>query len=249
MAHKVLVVAAHPDDEVLGCGGTILRHVANGDKVHIMIMAEGLTSRDNQRDVGLRQGELSELHKNAHKVSDFLGAEELKILDFPDNRMDSVELLDVVKQIEAEVDDFCPDIVYTHHAGDVNVDHLITHKAVVTACRPLPGNTVKELYFFETLSSTEWQIPTSGKIFMPQMYININEYLDKKIEALHLYESEMRKYPHSRSYEAVKILSKLRGFSVGMEYAEAFMVGRIILSESCKYQDRKSVCPLGGGHS
>ncbi|WP_037353031.1 PIG-L deacetylase family protein [Selenomonas sp. FC4001] len=229
MAHKVLVVAAHPDDEVLGCGGTILRHVANGDEVHIMIMAEGLTSRDNQRDVGLRQGELSELHRNAHKVSELLGAKKLTLLDFPDNRMDSVELLDVVKQIEAEVDNFCPDIVYTHHAGDVNIDHLITHNAVVTACRPLPGNTVKELYFFETLSSTEWQIPTGDKIFMPQMYVNIDKHLDKKIKALHLYESEMRKYPHSRSYEAVEILSKLRGFSVGIEYAEAFMVGRIIV--------------------
>ncbi|KHM52667.1 GlcNAc-PI de-N-acetylase [Anaerovibrio lipolyticus] len=228
MAHKVLVVAAHPDDEVLGCGGTILRHVANGDEVHIMIMAEGLTSRDNQRDVGLRQGELSELHRNAYKVSELLGAKKLTLLDFPDNRMDSVELLDVVKQIEAEVDDFCPDIVYTHHVGDVNVDHMITYKAVVTACRPLPGNTVKELYFFETLSSTEWQIPTADKIFTPQVYVDVEKYMDKKIEALHLYESEMREYPHSRSYEAVEILAKYRGFTVGKHFAEAFELGRYI---------------------
>lgn len=228
MNHKVLVVAAHPDDELLGCGGTILRHVANGDKVHIMIMAEGLTSRDNQRNVDLREGELSELHKNAHKVAHFLGAEKLILLNFPDNRMDSVELLDVVKQIEAAVKAFCPDIVYTHHAGDVNIDHLITHKAVVTACRPLPGNTVKELYFFETLSSTEWQIPTADTMFMPQVYVDVEKYMGEKIEALHLYDSEMREYPHSRSYEAIENLAKYRGFTVGKLFAEAFELGRYV---------------------
>ena len=228
MKHRVLVVAAHPDDEVLGCGGTILHHVENGDTVHVLIMAEGLTSRDIKRDIDLRHDELSELHQCAEKVSSLLGVEKLQIFSFPDNRMDSVPLLDVIKKIENEVDEFCPDIVYTHHAGDVNVDHLVTHQAVVTACRPLPGNTIKEMYFFETLSSTEWQIPTSDKIFMPQVYVDIEKYLSKKIEALHIYASEMRQYPHSRSYEAIEILSKLRGFTVGMEHAEAFMLGRII---------------------
>lgn len=228
MAHKVLVVAAHPDDEVLGCGGTILCHVADGDRVRIMIMAEGLTSRNTSRNVDLRQNELSDLHKRAKLVADLLGAEKLRLCDFPDNRMDSVALLDVVKQVEAEVDEFAPDIVYTHHAGDVNIDHLITHKAVVTACRPLPGNTVKELYFFETMSSTEWQIPTCDMAFLPQVYVDIEEYLDKKLEALHIYESEMRGYPHSRSYEAIRILAKMRGFTVGMRYGEAFMLGRFI---------------------
>lgn len=228
MNHKVLVVAAHPDDEVLGCGGTILRHVANGDTVHIMIMAEGLTSRDNKRNVEQREGELSELHNNANRVADLLGAEKLILHNFPDNRMDGVDLLDVVKQIEAEVDDFCPDIVYTHHAGDVNVDHLITHQAVVTACRPLPGNTVKELYFFETLSSTEWQIPMVDKMFTPQVYVDVEKFIDKKIEALHLYDSEMREYPHSRSYEAVEYLAKYRGFTVGKYFAEAFELCRYI---------------------
>lgn len=228
MKHKVLVVAAHPDDEVLGCGGTILRHVDAGDTVHVLIMAEGLTSRDNQRNVDSRKVELSELHKCAQKVSDYLGVEELRMYQFPDNRMDSVDLLDVVKAVEKEVDEFCPDIVYTHHAGDVNIDHLITHKAVVTACRPLPGCTVKEIYFFETLSSTEWQISTADKVFMPQVYVDIDKYVDKKNEALHIYDSEMRNYPHSRSYEAVDISAKNRGFTVGMFSAEAFMVGRII---------------------
>ncbi len=228
MAHRVLVVAAHPDDEVLGCGGTILRHVAAGDRVRIMIMAEGLTSRDMSRNVDLRHDELSDLHKCAKQVANLLGAEKLRICDFPDNRMDSVALLDVVKQVEAEIDEFMPDIVYTHHAGDVNIDHFITHKAVVTACRPLPGNTVMQLYFFETLSSTEWQVPTCDTMFMPQLHVDVGDVIKKKLEILHLYESEMRQYPHSRSYEAVELLAKTRGFIIGKKYAESFMIGREI---------------------
>lgn len=228
MADKVLVVAAHPDDEVLGCGGTILRHVDNGDTVHIMIMAEGLTSRDMQRDADLRQDELSNLHNCSGKVAEFLGAEKLEMLGFPDNRMDSVDLLDVVKEIELEVDEFAPDIVYTHNGNDVNIDHQVTHDAVLTACRPLPGQSVRHIFFFETMSSTEWQMATADKIFLPNMYVDISAYLDKKIEALHYYDSEMREYPHSRSYEALRILAKQRGFTVGTQAAEAFMVGRII---------------------
>lgn len=246
MAHKVLIVAAHPDDEVLGCGGTILRHVAAGDRVRIMIMAEGLTSRDMSRDVELRHDELSDLHKCAKQVADLLGAEKLQICDFPDNRMDSIALLEVVKQVEAEIDDFSPDIVYTHHAGDVNIDHFITHKAVVTACRPLPGNTVRELYFFETVSSTEWQIPTCDTAFMPHVYVDIEKYIEKKLEALHIYGSEMRDYPHSRSYEAIRILAKMRGFTVGMKHAEAFMLGRLIRCIADNTVNDDIACPRGG---
>ena len=230
MAKKILVVAAHPDDEVLGVGGTVMRHVAEGDTVHTMIMAEGLTSRSEVRDTAKDAEGLSALHAAAKRVADFMGVEKLTICDFPDNRMDGVELLDVVKRIEAEVDAFQPDIVYTHHAGDVNVDHQMTHDAVLTACRPLPGEPVREMYFFETLSSTEWQICTPDKVFLPNCYVDISDYIKKKIEVLHFYESEMRAYPHSRSYEAVNQLASLRGFTVGAMYAEAFEVGRIIKS-------------------
>ena len=228
MKHKVLVVAAHPDDEILGCGGTIIKHCKNGDEVRILIMAEGLTSRGMHRDVVGNSDALEELHSNSHKAAQIMGASEVNILSFPDNRMDSVDLLDVVKQIELVIDEFKPDIVYTHHAGDVNIDHRITHEAVVTACRPLPGQCVKILLFFETVSSTEWQMATADRIFLPNMYVDISAYLDKKIEALHYYDSEMREYPHSRSYEALRILAKQRGFTVGTQAAEAFMVGRII---------------------
>ena len=230
MNHKVLVVAAHPDDEILGCGGTIIKHCKNGDEVRILIMAEGLTSRRMRRDVVGNSKALEELHANSHKVAQIMGASEVKLLSFPDNRMDSVDLLDVVKQIELVVDEYKPDIVYTHHAGDVNIDHRITHEAVVTACRPMPGQTVTTLLFFETLSNTEWQMPAVDKAFMPNWFVDIAEEFDKKIEALKCYESEMREYPHSRSYEAVKMLANYRGFCVGKKFVESFEVGRNVIN-------------------
>lgn len=229
MNKRVLVVAAHPDDEVLGVGGTIARHAANGDRVRILIMAEGLTSRDDVRDAAAHAAELAALHARAHEVARLLGAEDVTLFSFPDNRMDSVTLLDVVKKIEHVVDEFRPDTVYTHHAGDVNVDHQVTHEAVVTACRPLPGEPVRDIYFFETLSSTEWQMMTAERAFLPQVYVDIAPYMEKKLAALHLYECEMRPYPHSRSYEAVEQLAALRGFTVGRRCAEAFMLGRSIV--------------------
>lgn len=228
MKRKVLVVAAHPDDEILGCGATIIKHIAQGDIVHTLIMAEGLTSRDLIRDSEMRAGELSELHSTAKRVSEFLGVSKLVIHSFPDNRMDGVNLLDVVKKIESEVDEYKPDIVYTHHAGDVNIDHKVTHDAVITACRSLPGNSVRDILFFETVSSTEWQIMTADKIFKPNVYVDVTEFMGKKRQALELYASEMRDYPHPRSYKGIELLSQYRGLTVGVHYAEAYMLGRSI---------------------
>lgn len=228
MKRKVLVVAAHPDDEILGCGATIIKHIAQGDIVHTLIMAEGLTSRDLIRDSEMRAGELSELHSTAKRVSKFLGVSKLVIHSFPDNRMDGVNLLDVVKKIESEVDEYKPDIVYTHHAGDVNIDHKVTHDAVITACRSLPGNSVRDILFFETVSSTEWQIMTADKIFKPNVYVDVTEFMGKKRQALELYASEMRDYPHPRSYKGIELLAQYRGLTVGVHYAEAYMLGRSI---------------------
>ena len=228
MGQRILVVAAHPDDEVLGCGATIMKHIAEGDIVHTMIMAEGLTSRDLTRNAEMRAGELSELHAASEQSAEFLGVTKLIMHSFPDNRMDGVNLLDVVKKIELEVDEYKPDIVYTHHAGDVNVDHRVTHDAVVTACRSLPGESVREILFFETLSSTEWQMMTADKIFQPNIYVDVTEFMEKKRQALEFYASEMREYPHPRSYKGVELLAQYRGLTVGVPYAEAFMLGRSI---------------------
>lgn len=223
---KVLIIAAHPDDEVLGCGGTIARHVQSRDEVHVLILAEGLTSRDKERERDKRADELSALAQAAREAGRILGVQSVELHDFPDNRMDSLELLDVVKVIEAAIDKYKPDAVYTHHAGDVNIDHRIVHQAVVTACRPLPGQCVKTLLFFEVLSSTEWQTPGSAPAFMPNYFVEISDFLDKKLKALEAYRNEMRDWPHPRSLKAVEHLARWRGASAGVEAAEGFILGR-----------------------
>jgi len=226
---KVLVIAAHPDDEVLGCGATIARHVHLGDEVHVVILAEGATSRQEKRDRCQRLSELSQLAEAAHKAKEILGVKTLNLHDFPDNRMDSVDLLDVVKTVEAHIDSIKPDVVYTHHAGDLNIDHRRTHDAVVTACRPQPQQPVSTILFFEVLSSTEWQTPGSAPPFMPNWFVDVSATLNFKLKALQAYESEMRLWPHIRSIEAVKYLARWRGASIGVEAAEAFVVGRNLI--------------------
>jgi LmbE family N-acetylglucosaminyl deacetylase len=223
---NILVIAAHPDDEVLGCGGTIAKHTQNGDQVHILILAEGATSRNTERDRQLFQAELSALGTAAHQASKILGVNSLSLHDFPDNRMDSCDLLDIIKTIEQAINQYQPQIVYTHHAGDVNIDHQLIHQATVTACRPIPHQTVQTLLFFAIPSSTEWQTSGSALPFIPNWFVDISETLECKLKALKAYESEMRPYPHPRSLEAVEYLARWRGATIGVKAAEAFMLGR-----------------------
>lgn len=226
---RVLVVAAHPDDEVLGCGGTIAKHAMSGDEVHVVILAEGVTSRDNARNRINRKAELSELAKVAEHANKLLGVYSLTLHDLPDNRLDSVDLLDLTKLVENHVQEIKPDILYTHHAGDVNIDHRRIHEAVVTASRPQPFQSVQTLLFFEVQSSTEWQPPGSAMPFSPNWFVDVSTTLDMKMKALAAYQDEMRPWPHSRSCEAVHHLARWRGSTIGCEAAEAFVLGRQII--------------------
>jgi LmbE family N-acetylglucosaminyl deacetylase len=226
--NSALVVAAHPDDEVLGCGATIARLVDEGWLVHVIIVAEGATSRNETRDLPANLTELSELAISANMANKILGTTSLELLSLPDNRMDSLDLLDVVKFVEKAIKTYKPSLVFTHHSGDVNVDHRVLHDAVITACRPQPNNQVKELLFFEIPSSTEWRPSSSGMAFSPNYFYDVSKYLSKKVDALMIYKSEMRDFPHPRSIDAVKHLAHWRGASVGCEAAEAFMLGRCI---------------------
>lgn len=221
--NDILVVAAHPDDEVLGCGGTIARHTAAGDRVRVLIVGEGITSRTAERETS---DALRALHAAAAEVSRHLGVHELVMMGLPDNRLDGFDRLDVIHRLESYVARWQPSAVYTHHVGDVNVDHQVLHHAVVTACRPVPGCPVRTLLFFETPSSTEWQPGGSGSAFQPNWFVDIGETLSRKLDALRLYESEMRPWPHSRSYPAVEHLARWRGATIGTEAAEAFVLGR-----------------------
>jgi LmbE family N-acetylglucosaminyl deacetylase len=225
---RVLVVAAHPDDEVLGCGGTIAWHANSGDLVQVLIVAEGSTSRQQKRDRLKVQDELSALAKAAQVAGSILGAAGVELLDLPDNRLDSLDRLDLFKRIEECVERHQPECVYVHHAGDVNVDHRRLHEAVVTACRPAPGHVVKSLLSFEVASSTEWQPPGSASAFQPNWFVDISDQWERKREALVTYSSEMRDWPHARSLEAIEHLARWRGAQVGVEAAEAFCLLRNI---------------------
>lgn len=224
-----LVVAAHPDDEVLGCGGTIARLSSEGWTVHVHIVAEGSTSRDDVRDVPKHSENLSELREAAKVANAILGAHSVAFSEMPDNRMDGIELLDIVKLVDDDVRRLKPRLVLTHHAGDVNIDHRIIHDAVIAACRPQPEHCVRELLFFEVASSTEWRPKASGMPFVPDTYFDISNFIAKKAAALKAYSAEMRPFPHARSIEAVEALARWRGATVGCAAAEAFMQGRRIV--------------------
>jgi N-acetylglucosamine malate deacetylase 1 len=216
------VVAAHPDDEALGCGATIARHVSEGDHVHVLFIADGESSREGYSALDLTaRGQCIELAQKA------LSLESVHQLGLPDNRLDTLPLIDVIRPIEALVSKLEPEIVYTHHSGDLNIDHRITHQAIMTACRPVPQTSIKQIYAFEVASSTEWNSAGSDP-FLPQYYVDVTNYFEVKLDALDAYRDEMRCSPHSRSIDHVKAMAVNRGHCVGVELAEAFMLLRCI---------------------
>ena len=226
MNESVAVIAAHPDDEVLGCGGTIARLASEGSAVHVLLLADGETSRagnSGDASVGSKAADRKAACLGACEV---LGCASVEMLDFPDNRLDGVELLDIVKIIEKFLQRHKPSVLFTHHSGDVNIDHRVVHDAVISACRPLPGSHVKQLFFFEVPSSTEWRPPGSWAQFSPNWFVDISATLTTKLNALSVYGDELRDFPHPRSLRGVEALARWRGATVGVAAAEAFILGR-----------------------
>lgn len=222
----VLIVAAHPDDEILGVGATAARHAAQGDAVYALILGEGQTSRGTHReDTGKEI--VDALHQNTLESARAIGFRDVFFADFPDNRFDEVDLLDIVKAVEGKIRELEPQIIYTHYSGDLNVDHQYTARAVLTATRPIGDYCVEEIYAFETLSSSEWNFDYSAQpAFCPNVFVDITEYYAQKEEAMQSYVSELCAFPHPRSLEGMDVLSKTRGMAAGMPRAEAFMLIR-----------------------
>jgi len=226
MKDKILIVCAHPDDEVLGCGGTVARLVREGYEAFTLILGEGVTSRDDKRNREKREEEIKALKEQAVKANEILGVKEVFIFDFPDNRFDSADFLDIVKAVERVKKEVKPRIIFTHSRTDLNIDHRLVYEAVITATRPMKGEPVREIYSFEILSSTEWNYPLS---FSPNVYFNIEETLERKKEAMKVYFSELRDFPHPRSVEGIEVKAKQRGMESGFIYAEAFeLVRRLV---------------------
>ncbi len=222
MHKKILVIASHPDDEALGCGGTILNHVKKGDEVSLLLMTDGVSARSKVSKSDLK------IRKKALKLAkSLLGIKSLYQLNLSDNAMDKYPLIYIVKKIETIIKKIKPTVIYTHHYGDLNIDHKVTHDAVMTACRPFPNSTVNEIYGFEVLSSTDWSNPHKS-LFAPTFFVDIKGHIKNKINVLEAYFDELREPPHSRSIDHIKVLAKHRGYSMGVEMAEAFEVYRII---------------------
>jgi LmbE family N-acetylglucosaminyl deacetylase len=228
MVNPVVVIAAHPDDEVLGCGGTLALMAKAGRPIHVLLAADGVLSRGNEAPHTNIEF-LKRRNSAAINACQLLGCQSVELLDLPDNRLDSLDLLDIVKLVEEFIDKHRPTTIFTHHPGDVNIDHRILHDAVITACRPQPGFYVSELLFFEVPSSTEWRPPGSGMMFSPNWFFDISETLDVKLAALREYKDELRNFPHPRSIDAVDALARWRGASVGFKAAEAFVLGRKLI--------------------
>ena len=218
---KILVIAAHPDDEVLGCGGTLLKHATNNDKILLLFATDGESSR--------RSGSKKILYrkKQASKVAKIINAQTPVFLNFPDNQLDKINILKIAKIFANIVHRFKPDIIYTHHYNDLNIDHRLTFEATMIACRPLVESSVTEIYCFEILSSTGWR-GISNLAFKPNVYVDIKDYIRKKIDLMKIYEKEIRPSPHPRSVESINARAISRGSEVSLSYAESFELIRYI---------------------
>jgi len=227
MKKKILVVASHPDDEILGCGGTIAKLSRSGNIVKTIILTKGISSRfdSNKNEIIKLQDKLNKSSKAANKV---IGVKNLKFFDLPDNQFDNNSLLSLTKVIEKEIKNFKPNIIFTHFINDLNIDHQYTSRAVLTAARPQTKNSVEEILFFEINSSTDYQINSNGLQFMPNYFVDISKTVKLKKKALEIYKSEMKKYPHSRSIKAILNKNISIGNSIGLGFCEAFQIARII---------------------
>jgi len=227
---RILVVVAHPDDEVLGLGASMYRLINDfGCVVRAVILGEGITSRSNTRDTEHWSEQLKTHKANIETARKYIGYESTGVYDFPDNRFDSKALLDIIKVVESEKDAFKPDVIFTHHGGDLNVDHQKTFEAVITATRPMAHEKTSAILTFETMSGTEWRATSDPRHFLPNLIIEISaEGLEAKCKAMESYEFEKRTYPHPRSSKALKVRAQMWGVANGIKLAEAFQVIRSI---------------------
>lgn len=216
---KVLAVAAHPDDELLGLGGTLARHVDDGDEVVCVVASEGATTRYGEQAA-------SELQSCGQAAARILGAREIRFLGLPDQQLDAQPILSVIQAIERVVDEFQPEIVYSHHWGDVNRDHRVISEAIMVACRPIGARFPRSIYLFETPSSTEWSWPDPNAAFVPNHFVDVSTTLERKLEAMACYKTEVRPSPHPRSLEALRSRAAYWGQVITRPYAEAFVVAR-----------------------
>jgi LmbE family N-acetylglucosaminyl deacetylase len=219
---RVLVIAAHPDDELLGLGATVARHADAGDEVTSLVVSDGATSR-------YEEGADRTLQEAGRAAARILGVRELRFLGLPDQRLDTLPILEVIQRVERVVDEITPHVVYTHHWGDVNRDHRVVSEAVMVACRPIGPEHPKRLLCFETPSSSEWSSTDPSLTFIPNYFVDVTATIDRKLEAMACYATEVRPAPHPRSLEALRSRAQYWGQIVTRPFAEAFVLVREVV--------------------
>ncbi len=220
MKDRILVVAPHPDDEVLGCGGTIKKCSSRGDEVMVLIVTRGKPEMySEERIINVRNEA-----RMAHQI---LGVEETRFLDFPAPDLDVVPNSDISASIYKFIEEFKPKTIFLPHYGDIHHDHKAVFNAGMVAARPLK-TSIERILTYETLSETEWSIPSPSNVFSPNFFVDISEIFNYKLEAMKCYKSQLRENPNPRSLKIIEALASFRGSSVGLTYAEAFMTIRIV---------------------
>ena len=213
---SILVISAHPDDETIGCGGTIAKHISQGDSVYVMSFTDGVSSRGGHIDYAASKDRVNA----SEMAAKLLGFSWISRGEYPDNMLDTIPILDLAKNIEAVKKKYSPDIIYTHSYADLNVDHRKVHEATLIAFRPQPKETWQEIRAYEVASSTEWGMQS----FTPNLFINIDEFIEIKKEALACYWMELRDTPHPRSISSIECINRVRGSQAGFNYSEAFEI-------------------------
>jgi N-acetylglucosamine malate deacetylase 1 len=221
---RILVIATHPDDEVLGCGGVIARHADSGDEVRVLIITRGVPEIFPLEQIEETRQEL----RAAHQI---LGVADVQFLDFPAPKLDSIPGYVLADSINKAIRSQSSEVVYLPHKGDLHADHRAVFEATLVAARPIDGCPVRRLLSYETLSETDWSPPTGSDVFIPTVFVDISSYLETKLAAMECYRSQLKPPPHSRSLRSLTALAQLRGGTIGIQAAECFMLIREIVVE------------------
>jgi LmbE family N-acetylglucosaminyl deacetylase len=219
MGKQILVIAPHADDEVLGCGGTIARHAASGDQVHVLVVTQGAPEL-------FSSAVMRQIHEEMRAAHELLGVHSTQILDFPAPKLDIVPGYEIANAVGKVIRDIEPKVVYLPHRGDLHADHAKVHAAALVAARPVNGCSVNQLLCYETLSETDWGIPSGENAFVPTVFVNISDFLEQKLKAMQCYRSQLKSFPDTRSLESLRALARLRGGTVSVDAAESFMLIR-----------------------